>query len=245
MNAGIKARKPLQRGFTLIELLTVIAIIAILAGLLFPVFARAQEAKRQAECSSNLGELARGVKMYYDDWGVYPDALYKVSYNGGPFENRMGDVVRYVKSHRHFTCPNHPQQFKNSTAPVAPTNRMTNAPAVNGRTGAAMSYQALDSYDFQYHPNNPPGTPELHYNTRWLISGNAGADDRRQLYRKDPAPNTVLTWCLYHSSMSTTGQPATGHQAIVVFLNGTVKKIDAKKLVDWSTPGSLPWQVTP
>ncbi|MCZ7601015.1 MAG: prepilin-type N-terminal cleavage/methylation domain-containing protein, partial [Gammaproteobacteria bacterium] len=38
-----------RRGFTLIELLVVIAIIAILAGILFPVFAKAREKAEQAD----------------------------------------------------------------------------------------------------------------------------------------------------------------------------------------------------
>ena len=37
------------RGFTLIELLVVIAIIAILAGIMFPVFLRAREMGRRGE----------------------------------------------------------------------------------------------------------------------------------------------------------------------------------------------------
>lgn len=37
-------------GFTLIELLVVVAIIAVLAAILFPVFARARENARRASC---------------------------------------------------------------------------------------------------------------------------------------------------------------------------------------------------
>ena len=53
-----------RRGFTLIELLVVIAIIAILAAILFPVFSKAREKARQAQCSSNLKQIATAVTIY-------------------------------------------------------------------------------------------------------------------------------------------------------------------------------------
>ena len=39
-----------KHGFTLIELLVVVAIIAVLAAILFPVFAGAREKARQSAC---------------------------------------------------------------------------------------------------------------------------------------------------------------------------------------------------
>ena len=56
-----------RRGFTLIELLVVIAIIAILAAILFPVFARARENARKANCLSNLKQIGTGMLMYAQD----------------------------------------------------------------------------------------------------------------------------------------------------------------------------------
>jgi prepilin-type N-terminal cleavage/methylation domain-containing protein len=47
----------LKKGFTLIELLIVIAVIAILTAILFPVFARARENTRRASCQSNLKQI--------------------------------------------------------------------------------------------------------------------------------------------------------------------------------------------
>jgi prepilin-type N-terminal cleavage/methylation domain-containing protein len=60
-----------RRGFTLIELLVVIAIIAILAGMLFPVFARARESARKIQCLSNVKNIAMAVQMYLVDYGRF------------------------------------------------------------------------------------------------------------------------------------------------------------------------------
>ena len=60
-------------GFTLIELLVVVAIIALLAAILFPVFSRAREKARQTSCASNLKQLALGVLLYTQDFDeTYP-----------------------------------------------------------------------------------------------------------------------------------------------------------------------------
>lgn len=56
------------KGFTLIELLVVVAIIAILAAILFPVFARAKEKARMASCASNLKQIGTAVVMYTQDY---------------------------------------------------------------------------------------------------------------------------------------------------------------------------------
>ncbi|MBI2302345.1 MAG: prepilin-type N-terminal cleavage/methylation domain-containing protein [Armatimonadetes bacterium] len=65
-----------QRGgraaFTLIELLVVIAIIAILAGIILPVYNHAQEKARQNQCSSNMSSLSVALKLYKQDYRRYP-----------------------------------------------------------------------------------------------------------------------------------------------------------------------------
>lgn len=61
-----------QRGFTLIELMIVVAIIAILAGILIPNFTHARAQAQTAACEANLREIATAMELYYADNQVYP-----------------------------------------------------------------------------------------------------------------------------------------------------------------------------
>lgn len=56
-----------RTGFTLIELLVVVAIIAILAAILFPVFAQAKSAAKKSSCLSNERQLGTGAQLYMAD----------------------------------------------------------------------------------------------------------------------------------------------------------------------------------
>lgn len=60
-------------GFTLIEMLVVIALVATLAAMLFPVFASARERARQSSCASNLRQIGLAMAQYAPDYdGLYP-----------------------------------------------------------------------------------------------------------------------------------------------------------------------------
>src|SRR5437667_10157690 len=59
-------------GFTLIELLVVITIIAILLGLLFPVFRGAQDQAKRTQAKNDLTQIVTAVNAFYTEYGRYP-----------------------------------------------------------------------------------------------------------------------------------------------------------------------------
>jgi prepilin-type N-terminal cleavage/methylation domain-containing protein/prepilin-type processing-associated H-X9-DG protein len=100
-----------DRGFTLIELLVVISIIALLAAILFPVFARARENARRASCQSNLKQLGLGIKQYTQDYDEKMPLPYRTLAADDDTVTNYGRflwvdaIYPYVKSTQIFYCP--------------------------------------------------------------------------------------------------------------------------------------------
>src|SRR5438067_850485 len=95
-----------RTGFTLIELLVVIAISAILAAILFPVFAQAREKARQATCLSNTKQIGLGLSMYVQDYDEsFPNVWFNYSAIGGPAYLWVRVLMPYVKNTGVWACP--------------------------------------------------------------------------------------------------------------------------------------------
>src|SRR5213080_2549118 len=68
------ARSFRASGFTLVELLIVIAIIAILVGLLFPAFKGVQDQAKRTQTKNDLTQIVTAVNAFYTEYGKYPTA---------------------------------------------------------------------------------------------------------------------------------------------------------------------------
>ncbi|MCQ2396399.1 MAG: prepilin-type N-terminal cleavage/methylation domain-containing protein [Lentisphaeria bacterium] len=93
----------MKKSFTLIELLTVIAIIAILAGLMLPAVGRARATAQKTACSNNLGQIGKAELMFSNDnkMKTVPAENKDVSYN------YIFSIWDYVgKTEQIFLCPN-------------------------------------------------------------------------------------------------------------------------------------------
>ena len=78
-------KKKNNKGFTLVELVIVIAILAILVGLLAPQYTKYVEKSRKAADVSNMDELVKAVQVYAVDHAV------------GSEKNSVADVTITIK----------------------------------------------------------------------------------------------------------------------------------------------------
>ncbi len=80
----------------------VIAIIAILAAILFPVFAKAREKARQSSCASNLKQMAIAMASYAQD---YDETLHPHRDLVSSTYGWTDIIAPYVKNQQIFRCP--------------------------------------------------------------------------------------------------------------------------------------------
>lgn len=94
------------RAFTLIELLMVIAVISIIAALLFPVFGRVREKGRQTACESNERQLGIAIMAYAQD---HDETLPPRTPAGQHYSWKFA-ISPYLKSQDVYHCPSNPSR---------------------------------------------------------------------------------------------------------------------------------------
>jgi len=148
--------------FTLTELLTVLAIIAILMGILVTFYRPSQEQRKVFECQNRLVVIYRALRMYSLDWDGFPASPYDSLDNDGdgrfdedPIngidDDRDGDfdedgidaqvggllaLDQYIRSRRTLICP-------------------SDARAFSGAPDTYTSYQVCDAGTNFYEPIFP------------------------------------------------------------------------------------------
>jgi prepilin-type N-terminal cleavage/methylation domain-containing protein len=242
-------------GFSLVELLTVIAIIAILAGIIFPVMNAVKNNAKKTQCMTNMYNVAQALKMFKQDNGYYPASLAgEVQYDPStsaviPLDRTTGngtglfpDYTKGGSGYKTFHCP---------LSPTSKTDAVT--------TADGKSYYAYDSYTVYTSLPVNPGTPlagDKHYRTDWaptladVAGGTPGLkpyppgttdgaelqtyDYKRQLKFRYPPDDTLVTWCSYHERVGDARS-----MVPVLFLTGTAEMMPASEL------NACKWRIHP
>jgi len=131
--------KEIRYGFTLIEMLVVIAIITLLASLLFPALSRIKNRALRTVCLSNQRQIGFSLALYAHDWEDrlppmdYPRNHFNASHNfylqqSGRWLGlgRLFDT-KVIEEPKHFYCPSqrsgffsYPDAWENPK--IAPSN---------------------------------------------------------------------------------------------------------------------------
>jgi len=93
--------------FTLVELLIVIAVIAVLAALLFPALKLAKDKALEAGCANNLKQVGLGLLLYsndFDGWTPYTYDAVALGWNVVLWKNSYLPEPKYYQS-TPFVCP--------------------------------------------------------------------------------------------------------------------------------------------
>ena len=88
--------KDTRRGFTLIELLVVVAIIGVLAAIIYPNIAGSRGKARDAQRISDAGQLQLSLSLFYDRCGQYPSSLSTSANNGCPTGVTLGTFINSI-----------------------------------------------------------------------------------------------------------------------------------------------------
>ncbi|WZP00734.1 DUF1559 domain-containing protein [Isosphaeraceae bacterium EP7] len=181
-----------RRGFTLIEILVVIAIIAVLIGLLLPAVQSAREAARRMQCNNNLKQLALATVHYTEIVGTMP--------MGFPFQRMFTNVNRMYSNHSVFV----------SVLPQMDQQALFNTINFDGNVHNSANTTIFGvGLNFLQCPSDPgvaerrvvqildPGDASMHYTS---YAGNSGT--WQLWFQQDPIPQAHMNG-LFHLSSST------------------------------------------
>lgn len=136
----------MQRGFTLIEMLTVIALIALLTGILLPAYFIIREKSRQSDCMGNLKSIGLALKGYAQDHdGVNTLSLARGVFGGqcAFFGLYAHILLPYTRSKIVYACPSQPFPLLRSGNPVLGVVPLDISYAINANNDDAFQDDCL------------------------------------------------------------------------------------------------------
>ena len=184
-------------------------IIAILAAILFPVFAKAREKARQASCQSNVKQLMLAVIQYVNDYDE------RLPLGNAYFRSDPAPwfvvIMPYIKNDQVLVCPSYSGTFSSGE------HNDPDGPLYDAVDGQPLSYGAnADFYD-GYRM-----LARYHQPAEWVYF--TENSDYSQYWYEPDSPATCLVRETYsHRPWGSTAQFPHNDQMNLGFLDGHVK----------------------
>lgn len=144
-----------RNGFTLTEMLATVAIVALLAGILTPVFRQAKDQAQEAKCLSNHRQIAYATTLYLSD---YDDRFMPALYSPGKEPDSSTDrtwvqlLLPYLSEFRVFRCPaDHgvrPKDEASFDRDLVPGDTYSRFYTASHRSNAAYNYLYLSPIEW-------------------------------------------------------------------------------------------------
>jgi prepilin-type N-terminal cleavage/methylation domain-containing protein/prepilin-type processing-associated H-X9-DG protein len=225
--------RQMKSAFTLIELLVVVAIIAILAAILFPVFARARENARRSSCQSNLKQIGLGIIQYTQDY----DERLPRNDAGRDLLTWVDTLQPYLKSDQIFVCPSDSSPYQMS---VAGSSLRKTSYAINQIYSSNPSENLFEANDANAVPTSLAAIEDS--------SGTIAAGDGKDYYQVYTGAGATTVPTALDANPSTFGEGGRSGQFVgrhlgggnFLFLDGHVKFQRLEKLATLNAAGKYP-----
>jgi type II secretory pathway pseudopilin PulG len=225
--------------------LIVLAIIGLLAALLFPAFKRAQEGGYQASCATNLHQIGLAVQLYRQDEKYFPSSLAFLlpndySLNGGDNTNGTGfykggrdtlvcsdddsDTSTVRSSYGDISYTGPPPTASNSLDMGRYVWDYWGYRKVNGTGCTATATSVSDCAGTAYRDSTEASAAAT-ADTTLLVSPSLAYNSKTNpikysMSNRYAPASTIITHCVYHRLPTATGKLSDPYQVYIDTTNG-------------------------
>jgi prepilin-type N-terminal cleavage/methylation domain-containing protein len=227
-------------GFSLVELLVVIAVIAILAAIIFPVFSSVQEKARQGTVMSNYSRISKALAQYELDNNRPPSVLFAYGASGQTMNsvksafhssNPPGLFPNYINDPAVFTDPDNTVTDLGALTAALPVNTVD---ATGAMTASTQTFFQADAADVSPLVTSSTAVDKNtlvpRYQSAWtaINSDPAAAPPgglsptlygRQLAFWRNAPGETYVTATTYHVGKA-------GNKVLVLFKSGAAKALD-------------------